>query len=344
MLLGGPQIPLPGGVDKALEQIALIVAHAAPSRAVLDTALLYQAGVSEEVLGAALRANPALLDHVEVHTKADPSITPLSAEGIREQLDRSLRALGVSCVQVLYLHSPDTSVALEESLGACEALRLEGKLIEVGLSNYPAWAVMAAHSLCRERGWAPPSVYQGVYHLFSRAIEYELVPALRALGMRLNTFSPLCGGMLSGRYSDDSALPSTGRFSAQFNHPREGATPAAKTMPVLRYWKPELFEALALLRVACEADGRSLMDVALSWLKLHSKLRAGDAVIFSGSSTVQCAETVAAFKGARVLSQGLLEAISKVATVVYPVQVAYFRGFDPVPGRSDRWLAEGGKI
>lgn len=191
-MLFGKQVP----VETAKRQINAIMEFSEESgyKAILDTARLYQKGETEKVIGQILAQRPELRNRVEIHTKADPNITPLSKDGVRKQLETSLQALGVEYVDVLYLHMPDIGVPIEETMQVCHELVREGKVREIGLSNYPAWMVVVIDSMCKDRGWHKPSLYQGVYHLFTRSIEYELIPTLRYLGIRLHVFSPLCGG------------------------------------------------------------------------------------------------------------------------------------------------------
>jgi len=311
----------------AKEQIRLLVARSPPNQVILDTARLYRGGNVEKVLGGILASEPAWKP--QIHTKADPSITRLDFAGLSAQLEASLAALRIERANVFYLHMPDSRVPLEETLEACARLHAQGKFDELGLSNYPAWEVVRAHALCRERGWCVPTVYQGVYHVLSRSIEYELIPALRTLGMRLNVFSPLCGGLLAqDRYTDASQQHSTGRFSPEYHNHH---------LYVERYFHKQNFEALRLIRE--HAQGIPTHAVALRWLCFHSYMRDGDGIVFGGGAgTERCAADLACLADGP-LPPALVSLIqNQVAELVYPVQAQYFRGFDARHGRADRYL------
>jgi aflatoxin B1 aldehyde reductase len=323
-----------GQVDErvAEEMVETMVAYAAPEKAVLDTARMYQKGLTEQVLGRILARRPDIRARVLVHTKADPSIQPLTPTGLAKQLNESLNALGMDCVDVLYLHSPDTSVPIEDTMGAMASFVTRGMVREIGLSNYPSWMVVAIHALCKERGWPVPTIYQGVYHLLTRSMEYELIPALRYLGMRLYIFSPLCGGLLTGRYTSMDQIPqlTSGRFSKEFDK---------SPMYVERYVKPEIFEAVNMLNQCAKENGITLTELALRWLKYHSKLIRGDGVVFGSSNLKQYSESLAYARNGP-LPESALQVIARAADISRPVEAQYYRGYDKQHGRADRWLQQ----
>lgn len=331
MLFGGPQVP---NKAEALEQIKLFIAKSgSSSKPILDTARLYQQGLTEQVLGELFRDCPELVPQVEIHTKADPGIAHLNRAGLELQLETSLAKLGVQQVDVWYMHMPDTSVSLEETFEACDALHKRGLFKRLGLSNYPAWTVAVIHGMCTARGWVKPTIYQGVYHLFSRSIEYELVPVLRYLNIQLFVFSPLCGGLLTGKYDlSMDKLPVEGRFSPQYHNHH---------LYLARYWNREVFKALEMIGRQCQAEGLSMLTVTWSWLKFHSKLVMDtDGLVFSASSLAQLEENLECFANCTKLSPSMLEVLARVGDLVYPVQAQYYRGYDKQHGRADKWLEQ----
>ena len=316
----------------AERMIEIMVEFAAPDPAVLDTARLYQKGLTEEIIGRILKKRPDLKARVHIHTKADPSITPLSAEGLTKQLETSLRLLGVDHVDVYYLHMPDTSIQIEETIGTMASFVKKGLVRDIGLSNYPSWMVVAIHALCKERGWAVPTIYQGVYHLLSHSMEYELIPALRYLGMRLHVFSPLCGGLLTGRYTsvDDANHLTSGRFSPQYHNHH---------LYVERYFKPEIFKAINMMKKCAEDHAMTLTELSIRWLRHHSKMIRGDGLVFGASDIKQLEEDLHYAKQGP-LPEDMLHIINEAADVCRPVEAQYYRGYDKQHGRADRWLKQ----
>jgi aflatoxin B1 aldehyde reductase len=141
----------------------------------------------------------------------------------------SLEALQVSKVHIWYLHNPDRTVSLEETLQEVNKLHEEGYFEKLGIRNYQSWEVAKVCAICDKNGWIKPSVCQGIYNAFHRAVEPELLRCLRKHGIAFYCFNPLAAGMLTGRYSrndndstvggrfDSSTVPGRlGRFRAQY--------------------------------------------------------------------------------------------------------------------------------
>ena len=178
---------------QALEQLLMFTAPSAPSavtvgpgvqqpgQVLVDTARGYQSGATEKTIGALLTANPELRSKISIATKAAP---PLDRAAIREKCEASLAALQTDHVDLYYLHSPDVSVDLDETLSTMNSLHEEGKFKEFGLSNYAGWEVIDIWHRCKEKGWILPTVYQGMYNGITRDCEKHLFPALRRVGIR----------------------------------------------------------------------------------------------------------------------------------------------------------------
>ncbi|KAF9375612.1 Aflatoxin B1 aldehyde reductase member 2, partial [Podila verticillata] len=161
----------------------------------LDTARIYTDGNTETMMGQLDLAG------LTVDTKCFPlQLGGLARDHVRASLEASLAALKTDKVQVFYLHAPDYATAITETLAAVQELYLEGKFIEFGLSNYPAWQVAQIYYLCRQNGYVTPTVYQGMYNMLTRHIEPELFGCLDELGIRFYAYNPLCGGVLTGAY------------------------------------------------------------------------------------------------------------------------------------------------
>merc|ERR1719181_2146311 len=140
---------------------------------------MYNKGGTETMLGAIFGERADLRDAVRVASKA------------------TAESLGGAPVDVYYLHNPDATTPILETLAAVDGLHKAGKIRELGLSNYAAWEVCHIHHLCAAHGFVKPTVYQGMYNGITRDVERELLPCLRALGMRFYAYNPLCGGLLA---------------------------------------------------------------------------------------------------------------------------------------------------
>lgn len=139
-----------------------------------------------------------------MHTKFFPNLhglfdraeTHLTLPYMRAALDESLTALKAESVELWYLHSPDRTVDVEETLAAVDTLYKEGKFKRWGVSNFMAWEVAAICEICKVKGYVLPSVYQGVYNALHRTVEHELLPCLRKYGIAFYAYNPLAGGWL----------------------------------------------------------------------------------------------------------------------------------------------------
>nr|XP_045005021.1 aflatoxin B1 aldehyde reductase member 3 [Jaculus jaculus] len=259
----------------------------------LDTAFVYSDGQSESILGGLGLGLGRGDCRVKIATKAAPlNGKSLNADGIRSQLETSLKRLQCPRVDLFYLHLPDHSTPVEETLRACHQLHQEGKFVELGLSNYASWEVAAICTLCKKNGWILPTVYQGLYNATSRQVEKELFPCLRHFGLRFYAYTPLAGGLLTGRYKyeDKDGKQPEGRFFGNS---------WAETYRN-RFWKVHHFEAIALVEKSLQAtygpSVPSMTSAALRWMYHHSKLQGahGDTVITGMSNLEQLQQNLAA--------------------------------------------------
>ena len=177
----------------------------------LDTALAYSGGETEKIMGRIFEADPSLMERCTVATKANPwpggNMTSSAGEGglapseLRAQVEASRASLSpYGPIDLLYLHAPDAATEIDETLAELKAMHDEGAFVNLGLSNFPAWEVVYIHGKCAEIGLPPPTTYQGMYNCLTRAVEPELIPALRKLNMRFLAYNPLAGGLLTGKH------------------------------------------------------------------------------------------------------------------------------------------------
>ncbi len=277
----------------------------------IDTAYTYADGASEEILGRLL--TPERRRRVYLATKANPcGGGGLGRERLIVQVETSLRRLKTDCLDLLYLHAPDAKTPIEETLAACAQLFQEGKIRELGLSNYASWQTADIWHRCKKNGWIAPTVYQGRYNAVTRDVEGELFPALRHFGIRFYAYNPLAGGLLSGKYGQIHALPKEGRF-------------ALKSAYRDRFWKEGYFQALEIIESAVAAAGLPMLPTALRWLMHHSLLRGagGDGVILAASNPRQWEENLSSLSGP--LPAEVREAIDRAWKKALPDCPPYFR-------------------
>ncbi|KAJ3147213.1 hypothetical protein HDU89_005811 [Geranomyces variabilis] len=242
----------------------------------LDTARMYCDGNTEEVLSQLqVQTGPKKFS---VATKAYPfKAGDHQPEKLKAQFRASLKALNTTHVDIFYLHAPDHTVPFADTLQAVQELYSEGTFTELALSNYAAWEVMQIWNICKANGYVMPTLYQGMYNALARDCERELFPCLRELGIRFYAYNPLCGGLLSGRYSFGDNAEEGSRFDAtkvQGKRYRE------------RYWNQTYFSAIESIKKTCKEHSLTTVEVAHRWLSHHSKINysLGDGIIIGASS------------------------------------------------------------
>jgi aryl-alcohol dehydrogenase-like predicted oxidoreductase len=223
---------------------------------VIDTADIYTTGASEEIVGQALEGRR---DRLLIATKArfamgkGPNDAGLSRHHLIEACEASLRRLRTDHVDLYQLHEWDGQTPLEETLAALEHLLQSGKVRYVGSSNFAGWQVTKALGIATRDG-LPRFVSQQVYlSLQERSAEYEIVPSALDQGLGLLIWSPLAGGLLSGKYRRGQPPPEGARHTSEWSEP-----------PV--YDEDKLYDTIEVLVEVAEAHGVSAAQVALAWL------------------------------------------------------------------------------
>jgi aryl-alcohol dehydrogenase-like predicted oxidoreductase len=244
---------------------AQLDAFAAAGGNLIDTADVYNAGVSEEIIGRWLAARPAdVRDSVVLATKGrfptgqEPNDVGLSRRHLQRALDASLRRLGVDAVDLYQVHAFDALTPLEETLRTLDDAVRAGKIRYVGLSNYTGWQVQKAVATARELGLNGPVTLQPQYNLLVREVEWEVVPSCLDAGLGLLPWSPLGGGWLTGKYTRDERPTGSTRLGED---PDRGVEAYGRRSVQQRTW--DVIDAVQ--RVA-DARGASMAQVALSWL------------------------------------------------------------------------------
>ena len=271
----------------------------------IDTADIYSDGAAEEILGRALDGRR---DQLLLATKARFGMGPgandagLSRHHLIEACEASLRRLKVDHIDLYQVHEWDGQTPLEETLGALQHLVQSGKVRYVGCSNFAGWQVMKALGIARAEGLPLFSSQQVYLSLQERSAEYEIVPSAIDQGLGLLIWSPLAGGLLSGKYRRNQAAPEGSRLAGEWSEP-----------PV--YDEDKLYDTVDVLVEIAQAHGVSPARVALAWLLA----RPGITTVIVGARTdEQLADNLEAAE-LKLSDEEMkrLEAVSR-PTLIYP--------------------------
>ena len=222
----------------------------------IDTANVYSTGVSEEIVGAAIKNRR---DRIVLATKArmpmgdGPNDAGLSRHHLIAECENSLRRMQVDHIDLYQVHEWDGETPLEETLAALDALVQSGKVRYVGISNYAGWQLMKALAIADGHGFERPVTQQIYYSLQARDAEYELVPIAIDQGVGILVWSPLAGGLMSGKYRRGEDWPEGSRHLTDWNEP-----------PVRN--QEQVYDIIEALVEIGEGHGVSAAQVALAWL------------------------------------------------------------------------------
>jgi len=223
-----------------------------------DTADVYSSGESEEILGRALsdrRHDVIIATKVRGRMGPGPNDVGLSRLHIIQSAEASLKRLGTDYIDLYQIHRSDPETDIEETLAAMTDLVRTGKVRYIGCSNLPAWELMRALGVSRSRGLESFKTTQSYYTLVGRELEREMVPLMKDQRIGLLVWSPLAGGLLSGKFGRDGGTdPDARRASFQFPPVDEARG----------------FDVIDAMRPIAEAHEVSVAQIALAWL-LHKK-------------------------------------------------------------------------
>ncbi|MFJ2262775.1 aldo/keto reductase [Streptomyces sp. NPDC087844] len=173
----------------------------------IDTASTYTDGSSERLLGEFTRDNRESLvlatKYTTLRRPGDPNSGGSHRKSLFASVEASLRQLNTDYLDLLYLHVWDFTTPVEEILRGMDDLVRQGKVLYVAISNAPAWQVSRMQAIADLRGWSPLVALQIEYNLTERAGERDLIPMAREMGLGVIPYSPLAGGVLTGKYSRD---------------------------------------------------------------------------------------------------------------------------------------------
>ncbi len=226
----------------------------------IDTADVYETGLSEEITGRAIRD---VRDDVVLATKVrfpmgdGPNDVGLSRKHVVSGCEASLRRLGTDYVDLYQVHAWDAAAPLAETLSALTDLVHQGKVRYIGVSNFTGWQLMKALSVSELRGFERFVSLQPQYSLVERNIEREVLPACREEGLGVIPWSPLGGGFLSGKYRRGEEPPEGSRIAGA----SDGMEEAWARRATERNWR-----TLDVLDEVSEETGKSYAQIALNWL------------------------------------------------------------------------------
>jgi aryl-alcohol dehydrogenase-like predicted oxidoreductase len=224
----------------------------------IDTANIYSEGLSEQMTGNAIRELGLKRDDLVIATKVrgkmgeGPNDSGLSRKHILQQADESLTRLQMDYIDLYQIHGFDALTPLEETLEALDALVKSGKVRYVGCSNLAAWQIMKALGISAREHLSKFVSLQAYYTIAGRDLERELVPMLFDQKMGLMVWSPLAGGLLSGKYSRDQETKEGRRVSFDF--------------PPID--KEKAFDIVEVMQQVADQKAVSVAQIALAWL-LH---------------------------------------------------------------------------
>ncbi|MBG6224850.1 aryl-alcohol dehydrogenase (NADP+) [Arthrobacter sp. CAN_A2] len=243
---------------------AILSDYAAAGGNLIDTADVYTAGASEEIIGRWLAKNPAERDRMVLASKGrfpmgeDVNDLGLSRRHLRRALDASLTRLGVDHIDLYQVHSWDPLTPLEETLGFLNEAVVQGKIGYYGFSNYTGWQLTKAVMIARRRGYSLPVTLQPQYSLLVREIEAEIVPAVLDAGMGMLPWSPLGGGWLTGKYTRDTEPTGATRLG---ENPQRGMEAWEQRNAQERTWR-----IIDTVTGIASERGVNASHVALAWV------------------------------------------------------------------------------
>lgn len=248
----------------------------------IDTADVYAGGRSEEITGQALRNLKIARDDIVVATKVfaetapGPNARGCSRGHILAAVKASLARLQLDHIDLYQIHGFDPATPIDETVRALDQLVRDGDVRYVGISNWAAWQIVKALGIAERLGLARLQSLQAYYTVAGRDLERELVPMLRSEGLGLLVWSPLAGGLLSGKYErEKTGAPGDRRTGFDF-------PPVAK---------PRAFDCIDAMRPMAQTRGVSVAQIALAWL-LHQPVVTS--VIIGAKRPEQLADNLAA--------------------------------------------------
>jgi 1-deoxyxylulose-5-phosphate synthase len=248
----------------------------------IDTANSYTGGQSESILGELLSQN-GRRDRTIIATKVFNHVTGDPAEdrglgraNLAKSVEASLRRLQTDTIDLLYLHCPDRSVPIEETLRAVDALVKAGKVRHLGMSNYASWQMADARHTAITHDLVQPAVTQIPYNIITRAVDEECAEFVATHGFGVTVYNPIAAGLLTGKHRVGAPETDT-RFQQS-------------EVYYERYWHPGNFRAVERLSEIAQDLGISLIEMAMRWVYSQPIV---DSVIIGASRPAQIEQSLA---------------------------------------------------
>ncbi|MEK1895478.1 MAG: aldo/keto reductase [Rhizobium sp.] len=257
----------------------------------VDTADVYSAGKSEEIIGQWLKTRPTEAKQAVIATKGrfpmgpGPNDIGLSRRHLNQALDASLSRLGVEHIDLYQMHAWDALTPIEETLRFLDDAVSAGKIGYYGFSNYVGWHIAKAVEIAKARGYTRPVTLQPQYSLLVRDIELEIVAACQDAGMGLLPWSPLGGGWLTGKYRRDQMPTGATRLG---ENPNRGMESYAGRNAQERTWA-----IIDTVEEIAKGRGVSMAQVALAWTAARPAVTS---VILGARTSEQLSDNLAAAK------------------------------------------------
>jgi aryl-alcohol dehydrogenase-like predicted oxidoreductase len=269
----------------------------------IDTADVYSGGQSETITGQALKNLKVPRDSVVVATKVfgetgkGPNARGLTRSHILDGVKASLKRLQLDHIDLYQVHGFDPATPMDETLRALDQLVRHGHVRYIGVSNWAAWQIMKALGISERLGLARFESLQAYYTVAGRDLEREIIPMLRSENVGLMVWSPLAGGLLSGKYTRDNGNEQSGE---------QGSRRTAFDFPPVN--KDRAYDAVEAMRAMASSRGVSVARIALAWLLHQPQVTS---VIVGAKRPEQLADNIAATEVQ--LAPEELEAIGKVS-------------------------------
>lgn len=292
-----------------------------------DTADIYSEGGSEEILGQSFRNLDIQRKDVVIATKCYGRVGPgyndvgASRKHIMDAVDASLRRLQTDYIDLYQIHGSDPVTPIEETLRALDTLVNQGKVRYIGCSNWPAWKLQRALDVSEFKNYARFDSLQAYYSIAGRDLERELIPLMENSKTGLLVWSPLAGGLLSGKFSRENQKPENSRRST-FDFP---------LVDKERTWK-----ILDVINPIAKAHGCSAARIALAWLLTKPVVTS---VIIGAKNITQLEDNIGAVD--IQLSDEQIKALDAVSELPpeYPGWMEPFQGADRVDPNFDRFAS-----